>query len=177
LSFKLTCEKKQILRLPNGVPSHDTLNRVFGIINSRHFERLFSQWASNLKNSGALERVVAIDGKTVRGAKDTFHDKSPIQLVHAWSVANSLCLGQYRAAGKSNEITAIPELLDMLEIRGSIVTIDAMGTQTAIAAKIIEKEAGYILAVKNNQKGLVEEVEAACKQHRTRWKPKRDTAE
>ena len=164
---------KQILRPPNGIPSHDTINRVFGIINSRHFERLFSQWANNLKDSGVLERVVAIDGKTVRGSKDTFHDKSPIHLVHAWSVENNLCLGQYRTAHKSNEITAIPELLDIIEISGSIVTIDAMGTQTAIAEKIIKKEADYILAVKDNQKSLVEEVEATCK----RYRPVSDTTE
>ena len=156
---------RQILRLPNGIPSHDTINRVFGIINPRHFERLFAQWAHNLKSSGILEKVVAIDGKTVRGSKDSFHDKSPIHLVHAWSVEHNLCLGQFKTADKSNEITAIPELLEMLEIGGSIVTIDAMGTQTDIAGKIIEKRADYILAVKDNQKGLREEVTATCERH------------
>jgi predicted transposase YbfD/YdcC len=164
---------KQILRLPNGIPSHDTINRVFGIINSRHFERLFSQWTNKLKSSGVLEKVIAIDGKTVRGSKDTFHDKSPIHLVHAWSVEHNLCLGQYKTEGKSNEITAIPELLDILEFKGSIVTIDAMGTQTVIAQMIIEKEADYILALKGNQKSLCEEVEAISKLHR----PVSDTTE
>jgi hypothetical protein len=134
------------------------VNRVFGVINSRHFERLFIHWSNNLKDGGILERVVAIDDKTVRGSKDTFHDKSPIHLVHAWSVENGFCLGQRKTASKSNEITAIPEILDLLAIKDTIVTIDAMGTQTAIAEKIIEKEADYILAVKDNQKGLREEV-------------------
>lgn len=156
---------KQILRLPNGIASHDTINRVFGQINARHFERLFSQWANNLKSSDVFEKVIAIDGKTVRGSKDSFHDKSPIHLVHAWSVENKLCLGQYKTAAKSNEITAIPELLDILEIKGSIITIDAMGAQTVIAKKIIEQEADYILSVKANQKSLLEEVEAVCKRH------------
>jgi predicted transposase YbfD/YdcC len=157
---------RQFLSLKNGVPSHDTINRVFSIIHSRHFERLFIQWSNNLKSSGILEKVVAIDGKTVRGSKDSFHGKSPIHLVHAWSVENKICLGQWKTDSKSNEITAIPEILDLLEIEGNIVTIDAMGTQTAIAKKIIDKKADYILAVKDNQKSLREEVEATCNRHR-----------
>jgi predicted transposase YbfD/YdcC len=157
---------KQILRLPNGIASHDTINRVFSIINARHFERLFIQWANNLKDSGALENVIAIDGKTVRGSKDSFHNTSPIHLVHAWSVENNICLGQLKTETKSNEITAIPEILDLLEIRGCIITIDAMGTQKAIAEKMIEKEADYILAVKDNQKTLRREVETVCKRYR-----------
>jgi predicted transposase YbfD/YdcC len=154
---------KQILKLPNGIPSHDTINRVFSILNSNQFERLFIQWSSNLKKGGALEQVIAIDGKTVCGSKDTFHNTSPIHLVHAWSVENNICLGQLKTKTKSNEITAIPQILDLLEIKGSIITIDAMGTQKAIAEKIIDKEADYILAVKDNQKTLREEVQAACK--------------
>jgi len=153
---------KQILKLPNGIPSHDTINRVFSMLNPRQFERLFIQWSNNLKENGSLEKVIAIDGKTIRGSKDTFHNTSPIHLVHAWSVENNICLGQLKTADKSNEITAIPELLDLLDIKGSIITIDAMGTQTAIAKKIIQKEADYILAVKDNQKTLREEVESTC---------------
>jgi predicted transposase YbfD/YdcC len=153
---------KQILGLPNGIPSHDTINRVFGMINSRHFEKLFAEWSNNLKNSGILDKVIAIDGKTVRGSKDSFHGKSPIHLVHAWSVENNICLGQFKTEDKSNEITAIPEILDLLEIKDCIITIDAMGTQKAIAQKIIGKEANYILAVKDNQKSLKEEVETTC---------------
>jgi predicted transposase YbfD/YdcC len=114
---------KQILRLPNGIPSHDTINRVFGIINAHHFERLFTQWSNNLKNSGLLERVIAIDGKLLRGSKDNFHDKSPIHLVHAWSVENKMCFGQRKTSAKSNEITALPEILGLLEIKSSIINL------------------------------------------------------
>ena len=156
---------KQLLKLPHGIPSHDTRNRVFSILNSSQFERLFIQWSSKLKKEGAFEQVIAIDGKTVRGLKNTFHNTSPIHSVHAWSVENNMCLGQLKTETKSNEITAIPEILDLLEIKGSIITIDAMGTQKAIAEKIIEKEAHYILAVKDNQKALHEEVQAACKHY------------
>jgi len=158
---------KQILELPNGIPSHDTINRLFSMINPKQFERLFIQWSNNLKDIGVLEKVVAIDGKTVRGSKDTLHKTSPIHLVHAWSVENKICLGQLKTADKSNEITAIPELLDLLDIKGSIITIDAMGTQTAIAKKIIQKEADYILAVKDNQKTLREEVETTCNRNKS----------
>jgi predicted transposase YbfD/YdcC len=157
---------KQILALKNGIPSHDTINRVFSILNPRSFERLFMEWANNMKDSGALKSVIAIDGKTVRGSKDSFHNTSPIHLVHAWCVENNICLGQLKTAAKSNEITAIPELLDLLDIKGNIITIDAMGTQTAITQKIIEKEADYIVSVKDNQKTLREEVESTCKGNR-----------
>jgi predicted transposase YbfD/YdcC len=143
------------------------------MIHSRQFERLFIQWSKHLKESGILEKVVAIDGKTVCGSKDSFHEKSPIHLVHAWSVENNICLGQWKTDCKSNEITAIPEILALLDIKGSIVTIDAMGTQTAIAKKIIEEGADYILAVKDNQKTLREEVEATCSRHR----PAQDTTD
>jgi predicted transposase YbfD/YdcC len=158
---------KQILELKNGIPSHDTINRVFSILNPRTFERLFMEWANTLKDSKVLEHVIAIDGKTVHGSKDNFRHTSPIHLVHAWSVENNICLGQIKTQRKSNEITAIPELLDLLDAKGSIITIDAMGTQTAIAAKIIDKEGDYILAVKDNQKALREEVETTCKYNRS----------
>jgi predicted transposase YbfD/YdcC len=126
-----------------------------------------------LKEKDLLENVIAIDGKTVRGSKDSFHGKSPIHLVHAWSEANNICLGQIKTEEKSNEITAISELLDLLEIKGSIITIDAMGTQTAIAEKIIEKGADYILSVKGNQKTLLEEVTTVC----NRFNPVSDITE
>ena len=104
---------KKRLRLPNGIPSHDTINRVFQAINFRQFERLFLEWAEGLKPEGAAETVIAIDGKTVRGSRDGYRGSSPIHLVHAWSVENGLCLGQRKTRDKSNEITAIPELLDI----------------------------------------------------------------
>jgi predicted transposase YbfD/YdcC len=117
---------RQILDLPHGIPSHDTFNRVFSLLNPRRFERLFMEWAKTLKGSGVPENVIAVDGKTVRGSKDSFHQTSPIHLVHAWNVANNICLGQLKTGDKSNEITAIPELLDLLEMKNSIITIDAM---------------------------------------------------
>jgi predicted transposase YbfD/YdcC len=120
-----------------------------------------------LKDSKVLEHVIAIDGKTVHVSKDNFHHTSPIHLVHAWGIENNICLGQIKAQTKSNEITAIPELLDLLDAKGSIITIDAMGTQTAIAAKIIDKEGDYILEVKDNQKALREEVETTCNRNRS----------
>jgi predicted transposase YbfD/YdcC len=154
---------RQILDLRHGIPSHDTINRVFSLLNPRQFERLFMEWANTLKESDVLEKVIAVDGKTVRGSKDSFHQTSPIHLVHAWSVSGNICPGQLKTENKSNEITAIPELPDLLEMKNSIITIDAMGTQRAIAEKIIENEANYILSVKENQKTLREEVEAVCK--------------
>lgn len=157
---------KQFLALQNGIPSHDTINRVFQALNPRLFERYFISWAQGLKDEGILERVIAIDGKTARGSKDNFHHRSPLHSVHAWSVENGVCLGQIECGEKTNEITVIPVILDLLDIKGSIITIDAMGTQTAIAQKIIKEGGDYILAVKGNQGGLQEEVHTACKRNR-----------
>jgi predicted transposase YbfD/YdcC len=157
---------KQFLSLKNGIPSHDTIRRVFMILNPRQFERCFTSWAQGLNDDGILERVIAIDGKTIRGSKDSFHHSLPLHSVNAWSVENGICLGQMTCGEKTNEITVIPQILDLIEIKGSIITIDAMGTQTAIAEKIIEKEGDYILAVKGNQGCLEEEVHTTCKRNR-----------
>jgi predicted transposase YbfD/YdcC len=154
---------KQIIELKNVIPSYDTINRVFQSLNPRSFERCFIRWAQGLKDEHILERVIAIDGKTVRGSKDTFHDHSAIHPVHAWSVENGICLGQVQCEAKSNEITAISQMIDFLDIKGSIITIDAMVTQRAIAQKTVENEAGYILSVKGNQGALEEEVQTTCK--------------
>ncbi len=152
---------KTILKLPNGIPSHDTINRVFSLISPQSFERMFVEWTQSLKNADIGREVIAIDGKTVKGSKDGFHEIRPIHMVSAWASDNGLVLGQLKVDMKSNEITAIPLLLDMLDIKGEIVTIDAMGTQTKIADKIIENEADYILSVKGNQKEMLEQVEHA----------------
>jgi predicted transposase YbfD/YdcC len=157
---------KQFLELKNGIPSHDTINRVFRALHPRQFERCFITWSQGLKDSGIMERVIAIDGKTVRGSKDSFHHRSPLHSVHAWSVENGICLGQMECGEKTNEITTIPKLLDLLDIKGNIITIDAMGTQRAIAEKIIKNGGDYILAVKGNQGGLEEEVQSTCKRTR-----------
>jgi predicted transposase YbfD/YdcC len=156
---------KQFLELKNGIPSHDTSNRLFQALNPHEFERCFSSWAQNLKQDGVLERVIAIDGKTVRGSKDSFHHRSALHSVHAWSVENGICLGQIACGEKTNEITVIPQILDLLAVKGSIITIDAMGTQRTIAEKIVEKEGDYILAVKGNQGSLEEEVHTLCKRN------------
>ena len=157
---------KQILELKNGIPSHDTINRLFQMLNPRQFERCFISWSKGLKEDGILERVIAIDGKTARGSKDGFHHRSALHSVHAWSVENGICLGQMECGEKTNEITVIPQILDLLDINGSIITIDAMGTQRAIAKKIIENGGDYILAVKGNQGSLEEEVHTTCKYNR-----------
>jgi predicted transposase YbfD/YdcC len=154
---------KQFLELKNGIPSHDTIRRVFMLLNPRSFERCFAAWAQGLKDEDIIERVIALDGKTSRRTKDNFKHKSPLHSVHAWSVENGICLGQIACGEKSNEITAIPQMLDLLDIKGCIITIDAMGTQRVIAEKIIEKGGDYILAVKGNQGGLEEEVKTTCK--------------
>jgi len=157
---------KQFLELKNGIPSHDTINRVFQILNPRQFERCFISWSQGLKDDGIIERVIAIDVKSVRGSKDNFHHRSPLHSVHAWSVENGICLGQMECKEKTNEISIIPKILDLLDIKGSIITIDAMGTQTAIAEKIVENGGDYILAVKGNQGSLEEEVHNLCKNNR-----------
>lgn len=153
---------KQFLELKNGIPSHDTINRVFQAINPNMFEKCFISWVKDLKNDKILERVIAIDGKTSRGSQDSFHHKAPLHSVHAWSVEHGLCLCQVACKEKSNEITAIPIVLDLLNIKGTIITIDAMGTQTAIAEKIVANGGHYILAVKGNQSKLEEEVHITC---------------
>lgn len=145
---------RSFLDLPNGIPSHDTFNRVFSNIDSAHFEACFIEWVRILAQLKPKE-VIAIDGKTIRGAKAS-GKKSPIHMVSAWANENNMVLGQVKVSEKSNEITAIPKLLEVLSIKDTIVTIDAMGCQTDIAEKIIEKQADYILAVKGNQEQLLE---------------------
>lgn len=148
---------KKFLELPNGIPSKVTVNRVFSAIDSEQFESCFIQWVNSISDL-SKGQVIAIDGKTIRGAK-SHGKKSPIHMVSAWACENNLVLGQVKTAEKSNEIIAIPELLDILEIAEQTVTIDAMGTQKEIAQKIIAKDADYILAVKANQPQLLEHIE------------------
>lgn len=148
---------RTFLELPNGIPSHDTFNRVFSAIDSEQFESCFVEWVNSLAKITKGE-VIAIDGKTIRGAKSN-GKKSPVHMVSAWACENNLVLGQVKTEEKSNEITAIPELLKVLSIEDSLVTIDAMGCQEDIASKIIEKKADYILAVKLNQKQLYQDIE------------------
>lgn len=139
----------------HGIPSDDTLRRFFRVLDPKAFEEKFRKWVASFQYNLA-EKVVAIDGKTLRHSFDG--EISAIHLVSAFLSEDKIVLGQEKVAGKSNEITAIPELIDTLYLKGSIVTIDAMGTQHAIANKIIGKEANYVLALKGNQSSLVEYV-------------------
>ncbi len=137
------------LALPNGIPSHDTFRRVFMLLDPDAFEACFARWAHSLM--GKVEReVVAIDGKTVRRSGSRRHDHGPLHLVSAWASDQGLVLGQREVDGKSNEITAVPELLDTLHLDGCIVTLDAMGCQKDIAARIRAEGADYLLVLKAN---------------------------
>lgn len=144
------------LELPGGIPSHDTINRVFQMIDPEKFHDAFFRWTGAV--AGKIEGVVAIDGKTVRRSRDDAKGNRPAHVVSAWACETSLVLGQLRVDEKTNEIKAIPELLDILCLKGCVVTIDAMGTQKEIAEKIIDKEADYILQVKGNQETLMEDI-------------------
>lgn len=143
---------KQFLKLENGVPSHDTFSRLFRLLKPAQFEAVFRDWISGIV--GAVKGHVALDGKTVRGSHDG--DERAIHLVSAFSTQLGLVLGQEKIADKSNEITAIPQLLQTLYLKGCLVSIDAMGCQKSIAQDIRDAGADYLLAVKGNQGGLEE---------------------
>jgi predicted transposase YbfD/YdcC len=149
---------QQFLALPNGIPSHDTFGRVFSRLNAEQFQVCFLDWVKAV-NQVTKGQVVAIDGKQVRRTMDNYRGKGAIYMVSAWAEENRIVLGQRKVADKSNEITAIPELLDLLEVAGCIVTIDAIGCQKEIAQKIVTRGADYVLAVKENQPRLYEAIE------------------
>lgn len=146
---------KTILPFKNGIPSHDTFGAVFANLDSKQFNEIFVKWVLSLQKE--IPKLVAIDGKTVRRSMNG--DIPPIHIVSAWSSDQRLVLGQIKTKRKSNEITAIPELLSMLSIKGATVSIDAMGCQKIIAEKIVEKKADYLLAVKNNQPNLYKDID------------------
>jgi len=149
---------KSFLALPNGIPSHDTISRLFAILDPAELQRCFTSWIASIAELSAGE-VVAIDGKCVRRSYDTGKGKGALHMVSAWASENRLVLGQVKVDSKSNEITAIPKLLEVLDLQGCIVTIDAMGAQTAIAEQIIDQGADYILSLKGNQGDLHQDVE------------------
>ena len=146
------------LALPNGIPSHDTFSRVFARLEPEQLQSAFLSWVRSVSRVTGGE-VIAIDGKTVRRSYDKGREKGAIHMVSAWASQNRLVLGQRKVDDKSNEITAIPELLDVLDVHGCIVTIDAMGTQTAIAEQIVAQGADYVLSLKGNQGNLHEDVQ------------------
>ena len=154
---------KTFLALPNGIPSHDTFSRVFARLDPEQLQAAFLSWLRSVSRLAAGE-VIAIDGKTARHSYDKGKGKGAIHMVSAWASQNRLVLGQRKVDDKSNEITAIPELLKVLDIHGCIVTIDAMGTQKAIAQQIIEQGGDYVLALKGNQGNLFEDVEQIFEQ-------------
>lgn len=147
------------LELPHGIPSHDTLGRVFARLDPKAFQERFMAWVGSIREQIGGD-VIAIDGKSVRRSVDGARGLGPIHLVGAWAARSRLMLGQVKTSEKSNEITAIPELLELLDLGGCIVTIDAMGCQKAIAAKIVERGGDYVLQLRDNHPtlaGLVED--------------------
>lgn len=141
-----------------GIPSQDTLERVFSALNPESFNTCFTNWMESIRESVPGE-VIAIDGKTMRGSKDTKASKNMPHIVSAWATANGLCLGQVKVSEKSNEITAIPDLIEAVVTKGCTITIDAMGCQKDIAKTIIKNNADYILAVKGNQASLLQAIQ------------------
>jgi len=145
------------LELPNGIPSHDTFGRVFSLIDAQQFQLAFYEWVWAV-NDILQGQIINIDGKCLRGSDDNRLGKRAIYMVSAWATENEIVLGQRKVDEKSNEITAIPELLKMLALSGCLVTIDAIGTQTSIAQTIIAAQADYVLSVKENQGNLFEDI-------------------
>ena len=174
---------RRFVRLENGVPSHDTIGRVISLIKPHQFQKAFLDWVAELASNDTTDGVhfVPIDGMTLRGSGGAKHRDNPLHVVSAWASAQGMTLGQVAVDSKSNEITAIPRLLEMLELKGAIVSIDAMGCQKQIAKQIVESGGDYVLALKDNHPKLCEAVNQffverheqedfrtfGCRQHRT----------
>lgn len=151
---------KKFLKLPFGIPSHDTFSRIFSIIKPTGFEKRFINWTNSVySNTNGVIDVIPIDGKSLRHSYDKKSNQAAIHMVGAWPSKNKISLGQVKTSEKSNEITAIPELLDMLAIKGCIITIDAMGCQKDITHNIVDNGGDYVIAVKDNQPTLRQEIE------------------
>ncbi|ACK73730.1 transposase ISAs1 family protein (plasmid) [Gloeothece citriformis PCC 7424] len=153
----------KFLELSNGIPSHDTFARVFSLLEPEKLQQSFLKWIESISSLTQGE-IVAIDGKTIRHSYDKSKDQSALQMVSAWATTNGLVLGQSIVDEKSNEITAIPELLKVLSLSGCIVTIDAIGCQKEIVKQITEQDADYVITLKKNQGGLYERVEKLFKE-------------
>ena len=148
---------RTFLELPHGIPSHDTFGRLFAVLDPRGFERCFQSWIAALAGSSE-GKLIAIDGKTIRRSLDRANGKAAIHMVTAWVHENHAVFAQVRTEDKSNEITAIPQLLAMLSLKEATITIDAMGCQRDIAQKVLDKDGQYVLAVKSNQETLYEDI-------------------
>ena len=148
---------KKFLELPNGIPSHDTFGRVFGLLDPVEFQTSFLHWVQAVTHV-THGQVIGVDGKQLRRSYDKRLGKAAIYMVSAWASEAQVVLGQRKVAAKSNEMTAIPQLLEVLALDGCIVTIDAIGTQTKIAERIVERGADYVLAVKANQATLLDDI-------------------
>jgi len=174
---------RKFVKLKNGVPSHDTIGRVVSLIKPQQFQKAFLDWVATLAadDDSSGPKFVPIDGKTLRGSGGAKHRNNPLHVVSAWATQQGMTLGQVAVDSKSNEITAIPKLLEMLELKGAIVSIDAMGCQKEIAKQIVDGGGDYVLAVKDNQPKLAEAIssfflerhenedlqEYGCRQHQT----------
>jgi predicted transposase YbfD/YdcC len=148
---------RQYLTLPAGIPSHDTFSQVFRLLNADEFQRRFMRWVEQ-HFTIVPGQVIAVDGKTARGSRDEFRGQDAIHLVSAWAIENGVLLGQRRVEAKSNEITAVPELLKLLFVKGCIVTVDALNCQKDIAQTILEQQADYVFALKANHPQLHQDV-------------------
>jgi predicted transposase YbfD/YdcC len=148
---------RRFLELPHGIPSHDTFGRVFALLDPEQFQQCFQEWIAAVEER-TQGQIVAFDGKQLRRSYDKTSGKKAIYMVSAWASENSIVLGQRKVDEKSNEITAVPKLLDMLEISGCIVTADAMNCQRAIAKKAVENDADYVFVVKENQGRLLKTI-------------------
>jgi predicted transposase YbfD/YdcC len=159
------CEEKEaflrnFLELPNGIPSHDTINRVFQLIDYQHLDACLGKYGKELLSIVA-EKQICIDGKKLRGVTPTKRGNQGLYILNAWVSENRLCIGQHKVEDKSNEITALPVLIEQLDIKDSTVSIDAIGCQKEVAKAIRAKEAHYFLSVKKNQPDLFEEISEA----------------
>lgn len=148
---------KTFLELPNGIPSHDTFGRVFSMLDAQTFEMCFLEWIQSL-SIDLKNEIISIDGKSLRSSHNNTKGHKMLHMVSAWASDQRMLLGQVKTEEKSNEITAIPELLDMIDVKGGIVTIDAMGCQQEIAKKIVDEGADYVLSLKENQPSLYHDV-------------------